>query len=84
MYFNLGMSGVPSAPPWCSTAEAARLLGVTTRTVYGFANTGELVGYRMGRVYRFRSDDIEDFLARHKIRPGELNHLLRDGSDGDP
>lgn len=61
---------------WSSTSVAAAALGVTPRTVYALANAGELVGYKVGRVYRWRDDDINDFLDRHRIRPGELNHLL--------
>ena len=61
---------------WSSTAVTAETLGVTPRTVYSLANAGELVGYKIGRVYRWRNDDIADFLDRHRIRPGDLDHLL--------
>lgn len=66
---------------WSSTAAAAETLGVTPRTVYSLANAGELIGYKIGRVYRWRNDDLADYLDRHRIRPGDLDHLL--GTDGD-
>ncbi len=75
MYFNLGVPGAAPAPIWYSTAEAAAQLGVTPRTVYALANHGELVGYKIGRVHRYRDADIQSFLERHRINPGDLDHL---------
>lgn len=76
MYFNLGMPGDAPTPIWYSTAETAIRLGVTPRTVYSLANSGELVGYRIGRVHRYQAADIQSFLDRRRIQPGDLDHLL--------
>jgi excisionase family DNA binding protein len=58
--------------PWISTAEGARRLAVTPRTVYGFIDRGELPAYRMGRVIRVRVVDLEAFIESCRIEPGSL------------
>ena len=69
----------PSADiEWLSTQEAARRLGITTRTLYRFVDQGELAAYRMGRVIRLQASDIDDFIARSRIEPGTLEHLYPD------
>ncbi|TML19140.1 MAG: helix-turn-helix domain-containing protein [Actinobacteria bacterium] len=52
---------------WMSTAEAARRLGITPRTLYRFIDEGQLPAYRFGRVIRLKR------LCR--IEPGTLEHL---------
>ena len=50
----------PSADiEWLSTQEAARRLGITTRTLYRFVDQGELPAYRMGRVIRLQASDVD-------------------------
>jgi len=75
MYFNHSMS----ESAWRTTEQCAADLGVKPRTVYGLANRGELVGYRIGRVYRWRVTDIAEFLDRQRLKPGSLGHLVGDG-----
>lgn len=58
---------------WISTAEAARRLGVTPRTVYTFIDKGELTAFRMGRVIRVRERDLEAFIEARRIEPGTLS-----------
>jgi excisionase family DNA binding protein len=60
---------------WLSTQEAARRLGITPRTLYRFIDHGELPAYRFGRVIRLRGHEVEDFINKSRIRPGELEHL---------
>ena len=70
-------TGVVDPPPqWMSTAEAAAHLGVVVRTLYRFINDGDLVGYKLGRVMRVRSTDLDTFLQTRRIQPGDLDHLL--------
>jgi excisionase family DNA binding protein len=57
---------------WLSTAEVARRLGVTARTVYGFINDGDLVAYRFGRVIRIQEPDVAAFIEACRITPGTL------------
>jgi excisionase family DNA binding protein len=72
---------------WLSTQEAARRLGITPRTLYRFIDHGELPAYRFGRVIRLRAHEVDDFIGRSRIQPGELEHLYPEpatrGSDDD-
>jgi len=67
---------------WLSTAEAAKRLGITPRTLYRFMNEGQLAGYRFGRVIRLKATDIDEFIEQSRIAPGELDHLYPDPSGG--
>ena len=69
----------PSADiEWLSTQEAARRLGITTRTLYRFVDQGDLPAYRMGRVIRLQGSDVDEFIASSRIEPGTLEHLYPD------
>lgn len=70
-----------TSPPqieWLSTQEAARRLGITTRTLYRFVDQGDLPAYRMGRVIRLKAADIDLFIEGSRIEPGTLEHLYPD------
>lgn len=72
---------------WLNTAETARRLGVTPRTLYRFIDEGQLPAYRFGRVIRLKESEVADFIERCRIAPGTLdmaggNHDGADGLDG--
>ena len=69
---------------WLSTAEAARQLGVTPRTLYRFIDEGQLPAYRFGRVIRLKADDIDVFIEASRIEPGTLEHLYPDPVVSEP
>ena len=60
---------------WMSTQEAARRLGVTSRTLYRFIDEGSLAAYKMGRVLRLKRGDVDEFIERSRVKPGTLEHL---------
>jgi len=60
---------------WLSTNDAARLLGITSRTLYRFIDQGEIPAYRMGRVIRLRRSEVEAFIEASRIEPGSISHL---------
>lgn len=60
---------------WLSTAEAAKYLGITPRTLYRFIDQGEIAAFRFGRVIRLKQDDVDRFIDASKIQPGTLEHL---------
>ncbi len=64
---------------WLSTKEAARRLGITTRTLYRLIDDGQLTAYKMGRVIRVQANDVDAFIEDARIAPGELSHLYADG-----
>ena len=61
--------------PWLSTAEAARRLGITPRTLYRFIDEGLLPGYKFGRVLRLRASEVDAFIESSRVQPGSLKHL---------
>ena len=44
--------------------EAAKMLGVTGRTVTRLAERGEIPGFRVGRLWKFRRSDIQKYIER--------------------
>lgn len=60
---------------WLGTQEAARLLGVTPRTLYRFIDEGQLPAYKLGRVIRLKESDLVAFIEGARIEPGTLEHL---------
>ena len=60
---------------WLSTAEAARRLGITPRTLYRFIDEGQLPAYRFGRVIRLKEQEVDSFIETCRIQPGTLEHL---------
>jgi excisionase family DNA binding protein len=38
-------------------------------TIYRMVKTGDLPCYMLGRIMRFRRDDIEAFLEQHRVPP---------------
>lgn len=60
---------------WLNTDEAAKRLGITTRTLYRFIDQGKLSAYRFGRVFRLRLTDVDSFIDDCKVEPGTLRHL---------
>jgi excisionase family DNA binding protein len=60
---------------WLGTQEAARMLGVTPRTLYRFIDEGSLAAYKFGRVIRLKEADVSNFIESARIEPGTLEHL---------
>lgn len=61
---------------WLGTPDAAKYLGITQRTLYRIIDAGDVTAYKMGRVLRIRRADLDDFLRRSRVQPGELRHLF--------
>ncbi len=69
---------------WLSTREAARRLGITTRTLYRLIDEGQLPAYKFGRVIRLQRREVDGFIDAARITPGDLAHLYADpgGDEG--
>ncbi|MFN0092783.1 MAG: helix-turn-helix domain-containing protein [Acidimicrobiales bacterium] len=65
---------------WLSTAESARRLGITPRTLYRFIDEGQLPAYRFGRVIRLKEAEVDSFIESCRIEPGSLEHLYPDSA----
>ena len=52
-------------------AQVGERLQLTERTVYQWLRDGRLVGHKLGRLWRIRPEDLEEFLDRTRVRAGE-------------
>jgi len=68
---------------WLGTAEAARHLGLTPRTLYRLIDEGQIPAYKFGRVIRLKLDDIQAFIESARIQPGALEHLYPEARQGE-
>ncbi len=68
---------------WLGTREAARQLGITTRTLYRLIDGGDLPAYKFGRVIRLKQAEVDAFVERARITPGDLEHLYAGSDDED-
>lgn len=68
---------------WLSTKEAARRLGLTTRTVYRLIDEGQIPAYKFGRVIRLQADEVDRFIDTARIQPGDLEHLYPTSTSSD-
>lgn len=67
---------------WLSTADAAKRVGITPRTLYRFIDGGELPAYRFGRVIRLKESEVDVFIESCRIEPGSLEHLYPEATGG--
>ena len=61
----------------------ASYLGVMLRTVYAIIDEGQLPAFKIRRVIRIRREDVDEYLERCRIKPGELRHLYPATSEED-
>lgn len=46
--------------------EAARMLGVTPRTVIRLAERGEIKAFRVGELWKFYASDIREYIEKQR------------------
>jgi excisionase family DNA binding protein len=63
------LGGMSTPIQWLSTADAAKYLGITPRTLYRFIDEGQIAGYRFGRVIRLKQSDVDLFIDSSRISP---------------
>ena len=54
---------------WLSANEAGKLVGVTGKTLIRMSEKGEITGYRVSSVWRFKLSDVEAYLEAHRYGP---------------
>lgn len=74
---------------WITVPHAAKLLGLALHSVYDLIDRGELAaevtmppGPKRRRSVRLRRQDVQDYLERARVRPGEIRHLYPGRSGG--
>lgn len=53
-----------------TVAEVADLMRVSTMTVYRLIKAGDLPAIRVGKSYRIKENDVDDFLAARYTEAG--------------
>jgi len=53
-------------------SQLAEILGVTDRTVYQWANNGEIPAYKVGNSWRFIEEEVAEWLKRKRNMPGGM------------
>lgn len=63
--------------PIMTIKEVADYLKVNERTIYRLAASGELPGFKVGNSWRFKSSELEQYIATQHNRAdiGEKNQL---------
>lgn len=71
-------TGRPDEIRWLSTQEAADRLGIALRTLYKLIDEGNVPAYKFGRVLRLQQHEVDAYIERARVQPGELKHLYPD------
>ena len=53
--------------------QVAKLLGVSERTVVRLVENKELIGFKVGRSWKFEEDDIDAYIQKQKKRAQGLS-----------
>lgn len=53
-----------------TVAEVASLMRVSTMTVYRLIKAGDIAAVRVGKSYRLREDDVDQFLSSRYTQAG--------------
>src|SRR3989304_3070088 len=59
--------------------QVAAYLQLNKLTVYKFIRSGELQALRLGRSFRVRRADVDEFLEAHKVAPPRRVRAVRPG-----
>jgi excisionase family DNA binding protein len=51
---------------WLSVDEIAEYLGISRDTVYTWLNTRDLPGHRIGRLWKFKRDEVDAWVRTGK------------------
>ena len=56
---------------YLTPADVATMLQVSLETVLRWARSGELIGSKLGKLWRFRPDDVNAFVRRRQPAQGD-------------
>ncbi len=51
---------------WMSVDEIASYLGVSKDTIYGWIAKREMPAHKVGRLWKFKSDEVDDWVRAEK------------------
>ncbi len=68
--FGVHMAQRPAEPGFLTVAEVADHMRVSTMTIYRLIKAGELSSVRVGKSYRIRESDLDDYLRKRYTEAG--------------
>jgi len=63
---------------WMSVEEIAGYLGVSKDTIYGWISKREMPAHKVGRLWKFKSDEVDSW-----VRAGKASDEANEQSVGD-
>ena len=69
------------APLLINSREAARMLGISSRTLWGWTVSGDIESVRCGRILRYDPEVLRQWVAAHRTS-GRGRHTNSNGRDG--
>lgn len=54
---------------WLSVEEIAEYLGVSKDTVYDWITTKEMPAHKAGRLWKFKTEEIDEWMKSGKAKP---------------
>ena len=64
------MAHADGRPRFMTVAEVAQFMRVSTMTVYRLIKAGDLAAVRVGKSYRIREDDVDQYLSSRYTQAG--------------
>ncbi|MBT3387039.1 MAG: helix-turn-helix domain-containing protein [Desulfobacula sp.] len=58
---------------WLSVDEIAEYLGAKRDTIYKWINRRQLPGHKVGRLWKFRKKEVDDWILKGKAESGKVN-----------
>lgn len=72
-----------TADPWLSVEEIAQYVGVSKETVYRWLERGSVPSHRIGKLWKFKTSEVDEWVRSGKAAPTE-NATKRRGNNGKP
>ncbi len=67
--------------PWMSVEEIASYLGVSKDTIYGWIAKREMPAHKVGRLWKFKSDEVDTWVRAGKASDDGDEHSVRDAQE---
>jgi len=66
---------------WMSVEEIASYLGVSKDTIYGWIAKREMPAHKVGRLWKFKSDEVDTWVRAGKASDDGVEHSVRDAQE---
>lgn len=60
-------------PEYYKPSEIAELLNISVRKVRELITSGKLPAIKIGKVYRVRKDDLDEFIEKGRVKSDDAN-----------